>query len=116
MKNKLPISHRETLQAMVQHLCKVAENSDTNKMDLRNLAIVFGPTLVRTSDDNMLSMINDMSHQCKIVESILSNCEWFFKDDSELKALKQILKGWRPDEWVADPLAKANIDIQTCLF
>merc|ERR1719361_3403161 len=53
-------------------------------MDLRNLAIVFGPTLVRTSDDKMLSMINDMSHQCKIVESILSNCEWFFKDDSEL--------------------------------
>lgn len=84
MKNKLPIAHRETLQAMVQHLCKVAENSDTNKMDLRNLAIVFGPTLVRTSDDNMLSMINDMSHQCKIVESVLSNCEWFFKDDSEL--------------------------------
>ena len=69
---------------MVQHLCKIAENSETNKMDLRNLAIVFGPTLVRTSDDNMLSMINDMSHQCKIVESILSNCEWFFKDDSEL--------------------------------
>ena len=32
----------------------------------------------------MLSMINDMSHQCKIVESVLSNCEWFFKDDSEL--------------------------------
>lgn len=84
VKNKLPVPHRETLQAMVQHLCKVAENSDTNKMDLRNLAIVFGPTLVRTSDDNMLSMINDMSHQCKIVESILSNCEWFFKDDADL--------------------------------
>ena len=84
MKNKLPLPHRETLQAMVQHLCKVAEKSETNKMDLRNLAIVFGPTLVRTSDDNMLSMINDMSHQCKIVESILSNCDWFFKDDAEL--------------------------------
>ena len=84
VKNKLPIPHRETLQAMVQHLCKIAENSDTNKMDLRNLAIVFGPTLVRTSDDNMLSMINDMSHQCKIIESILTNCEWFFKDDSEV--------------------------------
>ena len=84
VKNKLPVPHRETLQAMVQHLCKVAEKSETNKMDLRNLAIVFGPTLVRTSDDNMLSMINDMSHQCKIVESILSNCDWFFKDDAEL--------------------------------
>ena len=84
VKNKLPVPHRETLQAMVQHLCKVAEKSETNKMDLRNLAIVFGPTLVRTSDDNMLSMINDMSHQCKIVESILSNCDSFFKDDAEL--------------------------------
>ena len=66
---------------MAQHLCKVAEKSDTNKMDLRNLAIVFGPTLVRASDDNMMSMVTDMSDQCKIVESILSNCEWFFKGD-----------------------------------
>jgi hypothetical protein len=41
-------------------------------------AIVFGPTLVRTSDDNMLLMVTDMAHQCRIIESILSNSDWFF--------------------------------------
>jgi hypothetical protein len=43
---------------------------------------VFGPTLVKTSDDNMMSMITDMAQQCCIIESILSNCEWFFNEDS----------------------------------
>jgi hypothetical protein len=43
---------------------------------------VFGPTLVKTSDDNMMSMITDMAQQCCIIESILSNCEWFFNEES----------------------------------
>lgn len=77
----LPPSHFETLRLMANHLCKVAERSEVNKMSLQNLAIVFGPTLVRASDDNMMSMVTDMSHQCKIIESVLSNCAWFFKDD-----------------------------------
>ena len=50
---------------------------------MRNLAIVFGPTLVRPADDNMMSMVTDMSQQCRIIESILSHFEWFFSDDEE---------------------------------
>ncbi len=52
-------------------------------MEIRNLAIVFGPTLVRPADDNMLSMVTDMSHQCRIIESILTNFDWFFSEDEE---------------------------------
>jgi hypothetical protein len=55
----------ETLKFVCKHLKKVMERSDVNKMELRNLAIVFGPTLVRTSDDNMLSMVTDMAQQCR---------------------------------------------------
>ena len=43
------------------------------QMDVRNLAIVFGPTLIRTSDDNMVNMVTDMSDQCRIVESLITN-------------------------------------------
>lgn len=39
-------------------------------MEARNLAIVFGPTLVRNGDD-MVTLVTDMSHQCRIVESLL---------------------------------------------
>jgi len=77
----LPDFHFETLKYVTNHLCQVAEHSSTNKMEVRNLAIVFGPTLVRTSDDNMVSMVTDMSQQCRIIESILSNWEYFFTED-----------------------------------
>lgn len=53
------------------HLKKVVQHSGVNKMEARNLAIVFGPTLVRSGDDNMVTMVTDMSHQCRIVESLI---------------------------------------------
>ena len=40
-------------------------------MDARNLAIMFGPSLVRPHDDNVVAMVRDMSDQCRIVESII---------------------------------------------
>ena len=41
----LPEHHYETLKFLSAHLKTVAENSEKNKMEPRNLAIVFGPTL-----------------------------------------------------------------------
>jgi hypothetical protein len=61
----------------------VAKQCEVNKMEVRNLAIVFGPTLVRPADDNMLSMVTDMAQQCRIIETILNNCEWFFDEDED---------------------------------
>jgi len=77
----LPEIHLETLKYLVSHLCQVADHSTLNKMEVRNLAIVFGPTLVRTTDDNMVSMVTDMSQQCRIIESLLANWEYFFTEE-----------------------------------
>lgn len=52
-------------------------------MEPRNLAIVFGPTLVRTSEDNMANMVNHMPDQCKIVENLIQQNDWFFSDDDD---------------------------------
>lgn len=52
-------------------------------MEPRNLAIVFGPTLVRTSEDNMANMVNHMPDQCKIVENLIQQYDWFFTDDCD---------------------------------
>ena len=41
------------------------------QMEAKNLAIVFGPTLIRKADDNMIAMFTDMSDHCKIIESIV---------------------------------------------
>ncbi|PNF34874.1 hypothetical protein B7P43_G03117, partial [Cryptotermes secundus] len=77
----LPDHHFETLKFLLLHLKKVVEHSTTNKMEARNLAIVFGPTLVRTADNNMVTLVTDMSHQCRIVESLISHVDWFISDD-----------------------------------
>ena len=39
---RLPPIHRATLKALVEHLSRVAAKCDKNKMDAKNLAIVFG--------------------------------------------------------------------------
>ncbi|KRX96885.1 WW domain-containing protein, partial [Trichinella pseudospiralis] len=42
---RLPPPHHDTLDALLVHLLKVAEKSSANRMQIHNLAIVFGPTL-----------------------------------------------------------------------
>ncbi|KAM9308058.1 rho GTPase-activating protein 21 [Gastrophryne carolinensis] len=77
----LPIHHYQTLKFLCTHLKTVAENSEKNKMEPRNLAIVFGPTLVRTSEDNMTHMVTHMPDQYKIVETLIQRHDWFFGED-----------------------------------
>ncbi|KAM4544155.1 rho GTPase-activating protein 21a isoform 3-T3 [Fundulus diaphanus] len=79
--HELPDHHYETLKFLSAHLKTVAENAEKNKMEPRNLAIVFGPTLVRTTDDNMTHMVTHMPDQYKIVETLIQNYDWFFTDD-----------------------------------
>lgn len=43
------------------------------QMEPRNLAIVFGPTLVRTTEDNMTNMVTHMPDQYRIVETLIQN-------------------------------------------
>lgn len=40
-------------------------------MEPRNLALVFGPTLVRTSEDKMIDMVTHMPDRYKIVETLI---------------------------------------------
>lgn len=73
----LPEAHYETLKYLIQHLRKVVSHSAYNLMEARNLAIVFGPTLVRAAGDDMMTMVNDMSSQCRIIESFLTHVKTY---------------------------------------
>ncbi|XP_059182624.1 rho GTPase-activating protein 21 isoform X3 [Centropristis striata] len=79
--HELPDHHYETLKFLSAHLKTVAENSEKNKMEPRNLAIVFGPTLVRTTEDNMTHMVTHMPDQYRIVEALIHNYDWFFTEE-----------------------------------
>ncbi|XP_074659010.1 rho GTPase-activating protein 21-like isoform X2 [Tubulanus polymorphus] len=76
--HELPECHFDTFRYLAKHLKKVAVHGHINKMDAKNLAIVFGPTLLRNIADDKVSMVTDMSDQCRIVESIIQHSEWFF--------------------------------------
>ncbi|KAM8844829.1 rho GTPase-activating protein 23 isoform 3-T3 [Spinachia spinachia] len=79
----LPDYYYHTLKFLVVHLKTVADSSDKNKMEPRNLALVFGPTLVRTSEDNMKDMVTHMPDRYKIVETLIQHCNWFFTEEQD---------------------------------
>ncbi|CAJ0598026.1 unnamed protein product [Cylicocyclus nassatus] len=79
---KLPRHHYATLKYIIYHLSEITKNSAVNKMETRNLALMFGPSIVRPSDDNMATMVTHMSDQCKIIETLIHYHEWMFNDNS----------------------------------
>ena len=80
--DELPDPHYSTLRYLVGHLSRVAGKSDINKMNARNLATVFGPTLIRSCDDSMATLMVDMPHQCRIVETLIDKFDFFFSSSS----------------------------------
>ncbi|XP_071040617.1 rho GTPase-activating protein 23 isoform X2 [Parasteatoda tepidariorum] len=80
----LPVHYFATLRFLMYHLRKVVEHSTTNKMEARNLAIVFGPTLVRATDNNMVAMVTDMPQQCYLIETMITYVEWLFEDCGDI--------------------------------
>ncbi|XP_057214255.1 rho GTPase-activating protein 23 isoform X1 [Triplophysa rosa] len=79
----LPDYYYHTLKFLIGHLKTVADNSEKNKMEPRNLALVFGPTLVRTSEDNMTDMVTHMPDRYKIIETLILHHSWFFSDEQD---------------------------------
>ncbi|XP_016324169.1 rho GTPase-activating protein 23-like isoform X4 [Sinocyclocheilus anshuiensis] len=79
----LPDYYFHTLKFLIGHLKTVADHSEKNKMEPRNLALVFGPTLVRNSEDNMTDMVTHMPDRYKIVETLIQHHAWFFSEENE---------------------------------
>lgn len=72
----IPRKYAKTTCIADSLLSNVRDISETHlalnfKMDARNLAIVFGPTLIKKKDDDMTSIVRDMSDQCRIIESVI---------------------------------------------
>jgi hypothetical protein len=77
----LPPENYAVLEFLMRHLLKVSQFSAENKMEPSNLAIVFGPSLLRTKDDQMQSAYADMvnmSFQNSLIESMIIQTEWVF--------------------------------------
>ncbi|XP_055945774.1 rho GTPase-activating protein 45-like isoform X3 [Argiope bruennichi] len=69
---RLPPIHLSTLKCLMHHLYRVSEHSNHNNMPPSNLGIVFGPTLLRTSEGSAsLSSLIDTVHQTRVIELLI---------------------------------------------
>ncbi|CAF1662790.1 unnamed protein product [Adineta ricciae] len=72
----------ETLKYLCAHFRRISSKCDINKIDARNLAIIFGPTLIWDSKASLQSNLVDNPEKIRIVESFILYYEWFFDDNS----------------------------------
>eukprot|EP00053_Salpingoeca_punica_P019710 m.201552 g.201552 ORF g.201552 m.201552 type:complete len:753 (-) comp17707_c0_seq2:1672-3930(-) len=75
---QLPTENQFTLRMLFEHLLRVAAHGDVNKMLCNNLAIVFGPTLLRQSEPPLESIVSDTPYQNSVVEELLREKSYFF--------------------------------------
>uniref|UniRef100_M3ZI60 Rho GTPase-activating protein 29 n=1 Tax=Xiphophorus maculatus TaxID=8083 RepID=M3ZI60_XIPMA len=88
---QLPPAHYKTLQFLIEHLHRVTECSEENKMTASNLGIIFGPTLIkpRQADaDVSLSSLVDYPYQALMVELLIRHYQMIF--DAPLSPLRGI--------------------------
>ncbi|XP_049514738.1 rho GTPase-activating protein 45-like isoform X2 [Dermacentor silvarum] len=79
---QLPPLHARTLAALLRHLARVAAHSHLNQMPAGNLAIVFGPTLLRTRQGSAsLSSLVDTVHQTRVIELLIMYVDRIFPDE-----------------------------------
>ncbi|XP_040845261.1 rho GTPase-activating protein 27 isoform X7 [Ochotona curzoniae] len=69
----LPAPNHDTLRLLFQHLCRVIQHGEQNRMSVQSVAIVFGPTLLRPETEET-SMPMTMVFQNQVVELILQQC------------------------------------------
>lgn len=87
---QLPPLHARTLAALLRHLARVAAHSHLNQMPAGNLAIVFGPTLLRTSEGSAsLSSLVDTVHQTRVIELLIMYVDRIFPDDTPHREQEQ---------------------------
>lgn len=68
----LPRYSYETMKHLIRHLSRVSKNCHINLMEPKNLAIIFGPSIIRTPNDTLEIAVKDMKHQCRIVELLVT--------------------------------------------
>eukprot|EP00730_Choanoeca_flexa_P000987 TRINITY_DN10430_c0_g1_i1.p1 TRINITY_DN10430_c0_g1~~TRINITY_DN10430_c0_g1_i1.p1 ORF type:complete len:1112 (+),score=245.70 TRINITY_DN10430_c0_g1_i1:96-3431(+) len=81
----LPTVNAQTLAYLCGHLHRIGLHNEVNKMKFSNLAIVFGPTLMRAPADGLQALMN-MPMQSMAVEIMIKHCETVFPDFFEQRS------------------------------
>uniref|UniRef100_A0A4W6FGR5 Oligophrenin 1 n=1 Tax=Lates calcarifer TaxID=8187 RepID=A0A4W6FGR5_LATCA len=74
---KLPEKNREMLEMLIKHLVSVCSHSDENLMTPSNMAVIFGPTLMRAKEETVAAML-DIKFQNIVVEILIEEYKKIF--------------------------------------
>jgi len=77
---RLPGVHRASLKALVEHLSRVASHADKNKMDAKNLAIVFSPVVFGEDEVPQGDLLNVQPAKDSMMEDLIENAQTLFDE------------------------------------
>jgi len=78
--SSIPAENRGLLQYLLQFLWEVAENTETNKMDSGNLAIVFAPSLLQPKDPSPQMQMAGLAKSIACMKCLIENQWDLFSD------------------------------------
>jgi hypothetical protein len=82
----LPPANYLLLKRIIEHLERVTDYEEINHMYATNLAIVFGPTLLRpggSSATSFATSMKNLGHQQSIVRNMILQYHWLFDVEDE---------------------------------
>ncbi|KAL3087163.1 hypothetical protein niasHS_005402 [Heterodera schachtii] len=74
---QLPPSNKTMLELIIRHLRRIADCSSDNLMPVENLAVCFGPTLLRPKEETMAAIF-DIKFCNVVVEVLIDECALIF--------------------------------------
>jgi hypothetical protein len=82
----LPPPNYMLLKRIIEHLERITDFEEVNHMYAANLAIVFGPTLLRpggSSANSFATSMKNLGHQQNIVRNMILQYHWLFDVEQE---------------------------------
>mmetsp|Transcript_417 Transcript_417/g.553 ORF Transcript_417/g.553 Transcript_417/m.553 type:complete len:632 (-) Transcript_417:79-1974(-) len=73
--DSMPAENRSILRLILTFLRTVADQQAVNKMTPKNLAIVFGPTLLRSEDP--MAGLREAANQTEVVQNLIENHQFY---------------------------------------
>ncbi|KAI2517957.1 Rho GTPase activating protein 29 [Homo sapiens] len=78
---QLPASNFNSLHFLIVHLKRVVDHAEENKMNSKNLGVIFGPSLIRprpTTAPITISSLAEYSNQARLVEFLITYSQKIF--------------------------------------
>ncbi|XP_061717504.1 LOW QUALITY PROTEIN: uncharacterized protein LOC133525231 [Cydia pomonella] len=85
---QLPQRNRDMLRLVVDHLRRVAARSERNLMTPSNLAVCFGPTLLRAPRESVAAIL-DLKFYNVLVETLLDHADQIFQQGPQAAPVPQ---------------------------